>query len=94
MVRILALQTLVVSVSLPLNMMTVLEGYLTQILAAVLGLGVFVAVSFSLQALGLRGEAVAWSMLAGQMMFAAMGLGWIAKKARDEKVISSATVPS
>jgi len=84
LVRILALQTLVVSVSLPLYMVVVLEGYLTQILAAVLGLAVFVGVALLLARLGLEQSAVAWGTLVGQVTFASVGLGWVFLRARRE----------
>lgn len=86
LVRILALQTLVVSVSLPLYMVVVLEGYLTQITAAVLGLLVFVGVALLLHRLGLGMSAVAWGTLAGQMTFAATSLGWVYVRARCEAI--------
>lgn len=88
LIRILVLQTLVVSVSLPLYMVSVLESYLTQILAAVIGLGVFIAAAVSLHSLGLHGEAVAWGTLVGQATFALICLGSVLKKARAEEVIS------
>lgn len=85
LLRILVLQTLIVSVSLPLYMVSVLESYLTQIFAAVVGLGVFVAIVAMLYQGGLRGESVAWGTLGGQATFAAVCLFWVFGKARIEK---------
>lgn len=84
LLRILVLQTLVVSVSLPLYMVVVLEGYLAQLTAAILGLLVFLGVAFFLHRSGLGMTAVAWGTLAGQMAFAAVSLGWIWVRARRE----------
>ncbi len=91
LLRILVLKTLVVSVSLPLYMVAVLEGYLTQILAAVVGLAVFLVTAVLLQQYGLHGEAVAWGTLAGQATFAAICLGWVFTRARTEREVSEVT---
>ena len=84
LIRILSLQTLIISLSLPMYMLTVLEGYLPQFIAAVFGLGIFVGVTVILHNLGMIEEAVCWGTLAGQVDFAAIGLAWIAKKAKEE----------
>ena len=85
LLRILVLQTLIVSVSLPLYMVSVLEGYLTQFVAAVVGLAVFIGITILLHQFGLRGESVAWGTLGGQATFAVTCLCWVFKKARNEK---------
>lgn len=84
LIRILVLQTFIVSISLPLYMVVVLEGYLTQLAAAVLGLLVFAGVVFLLRRAGLGMNAVAWGTLAGQMMFAVSSLAWVYLRARRE----------
>lgn len=84
LIRILSLQTVIISLSLWMYMLTILEGYVPQFVAALVGLGVFVGVTAVLQAQGLREEAVAWGTLAGQIAFAAIGLLWIAGKSRME----------
>ncbi len=76
------LQTLIVSLSIPLYMVAVLESYLTQITAAGAGLLIFVVVSLGLHSVGFDGTAVAWGSLAGQVIFAATCLISINRKAR------------
>ncbi|MBN1127098.1 MAG: hypothetical protein JXA82_19000 [Sedimentisphaerales bacterium] len=70
LIRVLVLQTILVSVSMPLYMISITENYLTQILAAIIGLAVFIGVSFALQHQIYQGVAVAWGTLAGQAAFA------------------------
>ena len=84
LMRILVLQTLFVSISLPLYMVTVLEDYLTQLAAAVVGLGIFVGTAFFLHSLGLQGRSVAWGTVAGQAAFVLTCLLGLFLKARAE----------
>ncbi|MEM4360236.1 MAG: hypothetical protein QXT45_06870 [Candidatus Bilamarchaeaceae archaeon] len=84
LVRILALQLFIVSFSLPLFMVGVLDGYFIQISAAILGLIVFLGVAFLLHRAGLGMNAVAWGTLAGQMTFAATCLSWLYTRAWRE----------
>jgi hypothetical protein len=84
LIRILVLQTFLVSISLPLFLVTVMEGYLTQIAAALVGLGVFVGAAFFLGSLGFQESSVAWGSVAGQGAFAVVCLLWIFAKTKTE----------
>lgn len=90
LIRILVtIQTLVVSVSLPLYLVTLTESYLTQLAAAVVGLGVFVGAAFSLESLNFQGEAVAWGTLLGQVTYVIvcfLGL-FIATRLRERRSV-------
>ncbi len=83
--KILALQSIVVSISLPLYMVVVLEGYNTQIIAAILGLVGFAIIAFLLSQLGLGPYSIGWGTLGGQLIFSSVNLGWVLIKARREK---------
>lgn len=72
LIRILVLQTLVASISLPMYLVTLTESYLLQLIAVISGLGVFIGTALLLQALGYQGEAVAYGTLAGQITFASI----------------------
>jgi O-antigen/teichoic acid export membrane protein len=85
LVRILVLQSFIVSLSLPMYMVTVLEGYREQLAAVIIGLGVFVGTAFFLHANGFHESSVAWGSVAGQTAFALTCLLWIAFKALHEK---------
>ncbi len=87
LMRILVLQVLVMSTSILVQMVTVLDGYLTQLIGAVVGLGVFLVTALILHQFGLRAEAVAWGTLAGQATFAAICLGWVLQGARVERKV-------
>jgi len=87
LIRILVLQSVIVSISLPLFMVTLLEGYLTQLAAAIVGLGVFLGTALSLKSLGFHANSVAWGTVAGQAAFALMCLIWIFAKAKAEGVV-------
>jgi O-antigen/teichoic acid export membrane protein len=71
---VLLLDTIVVAMSLPIYMVTVLEDYTTQFVAAVAGLAVLVAVTLFLGSLGYREISVVWGTIAGRVVFGAVSL--------------------
>jgi hypothetical protein len=87
LMRILVLQSFIVSMSLPLYMVTLLEGYRELFAAATIGLGVFIGTAFFLHSNGLQEKAVAWGSVAGQAAFALICLSWIALRACQEKPV-------
>jgi len=79
------LSTFIVAFSLPLYMVVVLESYLTQIVSALLGLGVFVGTTMLLRSIGQSATAVAWGSVAGQCAFALWGLLWLYGRMRRSR---------
>ncbi len=84
--RILVLKTVVVSLSLPLYLISILEAYVTQLVAATVGLALFVGVTGLLWGLRFPQIAVAWGSVAGQAAFALTCLLWLAAQARRSPV--------
>ena len=85
LVSILALQTFIASVNLSSSyMVVVLEGYVTQFIAAVAGLVIFVGVAIIVYSLGGGIPSVAWGTLVGQLAFVLLSLNWVYRRARDE----------
>jgi len=85
LIRIMLLSTFIVAFSLPLYMVVVLESYLTQIVSALLGLGVFVGTTMLLRSIGQSATAVAWGSVAGQCAFALWGLLWLYGRMRRSR---------
>jgi hypothetical protein len=75
--RVLILQILLVSISLPMFMLTILESYITQFIAVVTGLVVFVGIALLINSMGAREIAVPWGTLAGQVVFTGICLLWL-----------------
>ena len=84
LMRVLLFQAPIVGLSLPVYMVTVLEGYRLQIVAAAVGLGVFVGTTLVLHGRGLGAVSVAWGTLAGQSVFLAISLTWLWIRAKSE----------
>jgi hypothetical protein len=84
LMRILSIQAFFVSVSLPIYMMTLLEGYQIQLIAAAVGIAVFAGTAFVLESIGLREDSVAWGTVAGQGAFTLLGLLWVFFKAKAD----------
>ena len=71
---VLLLDTVIVGMSLPLYMVTVLEDYATQLVAAVSGLAVLVSVALYLGSQGYREMSVVWGTIAGRIIFGVVSL--------------------
>jgi O-antigen/teichoic acid export membrane protein len=72
--KVMLLDTIIVGMSLPLYMVSVLEDYATQLVAAVAGLAVLVSVALFLGSHGLREMSVVWGTIAGRFVFGAISL--------------------
>ena len=74
LVKVLLLDTIVVSLSLPVYMVPVLEDYITQIVAAIVGLAFLFGIAFYLHSFGIRELSVVWGTIAGRFVFVAVSL--------------------
>lgn len=83
--RILILRILLISITLPIFMLTILESYITQLIAAIIGLVVFIGTAFTLNSMGLRLTAVPWGTLVGQVVFTGICLSWLGIKVYSSK---------
>lgn len=81
LLNIMVLQTVFTSFGLFLYMITILDGYGAQLCAAILGIAVFVGVTFQLKAVGLGIRSVGIGTISGQMTFAAVCFLWLGIKA-------------
>jgi hypothetical protein len=61
-------------------MVTILESYITQFIAVITGLMVFIGTAFSLNSMGFKETAVPWGSLTGQMIFTGICLFWLGYK--------------
>jgi O-antigen/teichoic acid export membrane protein len=85
--KILILRIFLVSLTLPIFMLTILESYVTQFVAVVIGLIVFVGTASVTNSLGFSVIAVPWGTLAGQGVFTGICLSWLGKKIYSQKTI-------
>jgi len=84
--NIIVLRILLISITLPVFMLTILESYVTQFIAAVVGLVVFIATAFTLNSMGIQNTAVPWGSLAGQLMFTIISLTWLGIRIFNRKL--------
>jgi O-antigen/teichoic acid export membrane protein len=89
MMQILILRILLVSLTLPVFMLTILESYITQFVAVIVGLITFIGTVFALNSLGFSNIAVPWGTLVGQMVFTGICLSWLGVKTYSQKTILS-----
>ena len=89
LVRVLLL-ALICNPAAILYMVTVLDGYLIQLIAAPLGLGVFIGIVLLLRLHGYHTLAVVWGSLAGQVTFTLACLVWLYRKVKLEGKLSTA----
>jgi len=69
MLKLLLLDIVIVSLSLPMHMVLVLEDYATRFIAAIIGLAVFVIIAFTFQSCGFMGMSVILGTLLGRFFF-------------------------
>lgn len=85
LLRIFAFQAPILSTSVPLYMVMIVESYLTQIIAALVGLLFFVGTFLGLHFMGVNEISVAWGSLVGQMVFTAICLFFLQRKINTER---------
>lgn len=89
--KILILRIILVSLTLPMYMLTILESYFTQFIAVVIGLLAFLGTASILNSMGLSETAVPWGTVAGQAAFSSVCLFWLGMKVHSEKSIVLST---
>lgn len=85
LIRVLILQMLIVSFSLPTEIISIMESYITQLAAAIFGLIAFVLTVYMLYSLDFGITSIAWGTLVGQVMFVVVCLVSLLTKLRAEK---------
>jgi O-antigen/teichoic acid export membrane protein len=85
--KILILRIFLVSLTLPIFMLTILESYVTQFVAVAVGLVVFVGTAAVTNSLGFSLIAVPWGTLAGQGVFTGICLSWLGKRTYSQETI-------
>lgn len=74
LINIMLLDLLIVALSLPVYMVSIIEAYGTQLIAAIIGLAMFVGLSFLLYESGLGPLSVIWGSIAGRFVFAVISI--------------------
>ena len=82
--NILVLRILLISITLPMYMLTILESYLIKLIAAIVGILAFIGTALSLKSMGLTETATPWGTLAGQMTYYAICLLWLGSKLNSQ----------
>jgi O-antigen/teichoic acid export membrane protein len=89
--RILVFRILLISLTLPIFMLTILESYIIQFIATVIGLAVFIGTALILNSMGFATTSAAWGTLAGQVIFTGICLIWLGSKVFFQKSKASAS---
>lgn len=82
LIRIFLLQSILVSFSIPIYMVTVIEDYKTQIISSIVGLIIFTLIAIILKNNGFGKTAVAWGSLGGQTSYVAISIFTLLQKAK------------
>jgi O-antigen/teichoic acid export membrane protein len=85
-IRILILRIILIGFTLPMFMLTILESYITQFVAVVFGLLVFVGTAFMMNSRGFNETAMPWGSLAGQVIFTMICLIWLGYRTSKKSI--------